>query len=223
MRSFSEHLNLPRKRRVFFSFHYDDIWRVNQIRNSWRFGSENTREGTGFFDASLWEQTRRESPASLKQLIRDGLDQTSVTCVLAGFATYERRWVRYEIARSLTRGNGLLVVDLLQAKRSGLLGISIPELSPRAENPLEYMGVVNEGNGKVRLVEKPTGLLRRAEWLPYEDYQQAFSLPKGWITPPPGMHLPLSVYCDTYRYEEDNGHQHFNCWVDGAARQVSRL
>ena len=93
-------LNVPAKRRVFFSFHYqNDIWRVNQIRNSWRFQNEATREAEGFFDASLWESSQRRSPDSLKELIRAGMEKTSVTAVLVGSSTFQRRWVRYEIAQ----------------------------------------------------------------------------------------------------------------------------
>jgi hypothetical protein len=50
-------------RRVFFSFHYDDIWRVNQIRNSWLV----TRDGetAGFVDKAEFEIVERPtSPRS---------------------------------------------------------------------------------------------------------------------------------------------------------------
>ena len=47
-------LRIPQKRRVFFSFHYqNDIWRVNQVRNSWRYQHEQQREAEGFFDGSV--------------------------------------------------------------------------------------------------------------------------------------------------------------------------
>ncbi|MBC6402288.1 MAG: TIR domain-containing protein [Hyphomonadaceae bacterium] len=102
-----------RKRRVFFSFHYqDDVRRVNRIRNSWRYNHESTRESEGFFDAGIWETSRRTGPDSLKNLIREGIKNTSVTCVLAGARTYGRRWVRYELARSVIKGNGLLAVKI---------------------------------------------------------------------------------------------------------------
>ena len=95
----------PRKRRVFFSFHHkQDIWRVNQIRNSWRYRHESEREAEGFYDGSIWERSKGEGDESLKALIREGIKNTSVTCVLAGTYTYQRRWVRYEIARSIVTG-----------------------------------------------------------------------------------------------------------------------
>lgn len=104
---------VPVKRRVFFSFYYQqDIWRANQVRQSWRYQRENEREAEGFFDGSLWESGQRKGLDSLKDLIREGMKNTSVTCVLAGTQTYSRRWVRYEIARSLVKGNGLLLVKI---------------------------------------------------------------------------------------------------------------
>jgi len=94
-------------RRVFFSFHYErDIWRANVVRNSWVTHAD--RESAGFWDASLWEKAKKEGEIALKRLINGGLQRTSVTAVLIGTETYKRRWVRYEIAKSLERGNGLL-------------------------------------------------------------------------------------------------------------------
>ena len=124
------------KRRVFFSFHYqNDIWRVNQIRQSWRYNHENSRETEGFFDGSIWESSKRTGPDSLKALIREGIKNTSVTCVLVGSQTYQRRWVRYEIARSVVKGNGLLAVKVHR------MGDSQGKVSSEGQNPLDYMGV----------------------------------------------------------------------------------
>lgn len=93
-------------RRVFFSFHYqNDLWRVNQVRNS------HVVEGSaaaGFQDASLWEATKRRGDAAVKKLIDDALIGTSVTVVLIGSETSRRRYVGYEIQQSIARGNGLL-------------------------------------------------------------------------------------------------------------------
>ena len=55
-------------RRVFFSFHYErDIWRANQVRNSWV--TQPDRESAGFFDASLWEEAKRKGDAAIKKMI----------------------------------------------------------------------------------------------------------------------------------------------------------
>lgn len=93
-------------RKVFFSFHYErDIWRTNVVRNS---GIVEGSAAAGFHDASLWEEAKRKGDADVKKLIDNGLVGTSVTVVLIGAATAQRKFVDYEIAQSAARGNGLL-------------------------------------------------------------------------------------------------------------------
>lgn len=93
--------------RVLFSFHFErDISRTKVVRNSWVTKSD--REAAGFWDASLWEETKTEGEEALKQLINDCLQRTSVTAVLIGTKTAGRQWVNYEIEQSLNRGNGLV-------------------------------------------------------------------------------------------------------------------
>ncbi|MBP7862124.1 TIR domain-containing protein [bacterium] len=101
-------------RRVFFSFHYqNDLWRVNQVRNS------HIVEGTaaaGFQDASLWEEAKLKGDAAIKKLIDDGLYGTTVTAVLIGAETANRKYVQYEIEKSIARGNGLLGIYIHNLK-----------------------------------------------------------------------------------------------------------
>ncbi len=99
-------------RRTFFSFHYEpDVWRAWNVRNSWVV-RDTEQKSRGFFDSSVFEASKRESDETLKRFLREGLENTSVTCVLAGANTWSRRWVRYEIARSVVKGNGLLTVAI---------------------------------------------------------------------------------------------------------------
>src|SRR6266436_5914269 len=96
-------------RRTFFSFHYrPDVTRAWTVRNSWM--TKPDHEDAGFFDSSVFESKERESPDVLKRFLKDGLSNTSVTCVLVGAETVLRRWVRYEVLQSFVRGNGLLAV-----------------------------------------------------------------------------------------------------------------
>ena len=62
-------------KRVFFSFHYQDVidFRANVVRNHWLTKSD--REDAGFFDASIWETAKRTSSLALKRLINS---ETSV-------------------------------------------------------------------------------------------------------------------------------------------------
>lgn len=100
-------------RRVFFSFHYQDIFRVNVVRNS---GVVLGNAAAGFHDASLWEKTKRRGSIAVKRLIDRGLDGTSVTCVLIGQKTADRKFVTYEIEQSVQRGNGLLGIHINSIK-----------------------------------------------------------------------------------------------------------
>jgi len=102
-------------RRVFFSFHYErDIWRVNQVRNSWL--TKPNRDDAGYWDASLWEEAKARGDKAIKNLIDEGLNNTSVTAVLIGYETSEREYVKYEITQSVKRGNGLLGVYIHSLK-----------------------------------------------------------------------------------------------------------
>ena len=93
-------------RRAYFAFHYQrDIPRVFVVRNSW---ITQEREAAGFHDATLWESSKRQGDDAIKRMINRGLDNTSVTVVLIGEETSQRKWVKYEIEQSHNRGNGLL-------------------------------------------------------------------------------------------------------------------
>ena len=98
-------------RRVFFSFHYErDIWRASQIRNSWV--TKPDREAAGFWDAASWEQIKRKGDGAIKNWIDDNLKGTSVTVVLIGARTSKRRWVRYEIKKSLEKRNNIIGIRI---------------------------------------------------------------------------------------------------------------
>ena len=105
---------MPRK--VFFSFHYErDIWRTNVVRNS---GVVEGSAAAGFYDASLWEEAKKKGDADVKKLIDKGLNGTSVTVVLIGAETSQRKFVDYEIERSIARGNGLFGIYISGIKDS---------------------------------------------------------------------------------------------------------
>src|SRR2546428_6298895 len=105
---------MPRK--VFFSFHYErDIWRTNVVRNS---GVVEGSAAAGFYDASLWEEAKKKGDADVKKLIDKGLSGTSVTVVLIGAETSQRKYVDYEIEQSIARGNGLLGIYISGIKDS---------------------------------------------------------------------------------------------------------
>src|ERR1700738_5050784 len=100
------------KRKVFFSFHFDDVMRVNVVRNAWKITHPDTALLRSFYDSSLWESKKLEGDDAVKRLIREGVCYTSAVCVLIGTETWQRRWVKYEIARTIIDERGLLGVHL---------------------------------------------------------------------------------------------------------------
>lgn len=101
-------------RRVFFSFHYQrDIVRVNQIRNLPEIVDD---AAAGFKDSSLWEEAKKKSDDAVKAMIDYGLAGTSVTVVCIGNKTAGRKFINYEIQKSIDRGNGVLGVQIHHLK-----------------------------------------------------------------------------------------------------------
>ena len=98
---------------VFFSFDYDDVWRVNQVRNSGAFVGE---QRAGFRDKAEYERVKRRGDNAIKQWIRKQMQGCSVTCVLIGAATHKSRWVRFEISESIDRSMGLVGVYIHKLK-----------------------------------------------------------------------------------------------------------
>lgn len=190
-------------KRVFFSFHYQDVidFRANVVRQHWV--TKDDREEAGYFDASLWESTKRSGEESLKRLINGGLDGTSVTSVLVGSETYARRWVRYEIFKSLGKGNRLFGVHI-----NGITGKD-RQTKPLGPNPFDYLGVrfAQDGNS-VSLFEWDG-----AQWITYKDLQ-------GWSFPEPklqsvrGQFYQLSKWYPLYDWNANDGFNNFPTWTE---------
>jgi hypothetical protein len=198
-------------RRTFFSFHYvPDVWRAWNVRNSWvvRGAEEKSR---GFFDSSVFEASKRDGVESLKRFLREGLQNTSVTCVLAGMETWQRRWVRYEIARSVVKGNGLLTV--------GIHGVRDrkQELAKKGADPLAQMGLYRSGGG-IFLAEWSDG-----GWVAYGDYTRAIPPNVLWFDPPStDAVVQLSHHCLYYDFAAQNGRTNIGGWIEMAAGMAGR-
>lgn len=192
-------------RRVFFSFHYQDVidFRANVVRQHW---VTKEREEAGYFDKSLWESSKRTGDEGLKRLINDGLDGSSVTCVLIGSHTYARRWVRYEIFKSVFRGNGLFAVHI-----NGITGKD-RLVKPNGANPFDNLGVRYSSDGmSVELFE-----WNGTAWAPYDDM-------RGWSFSDPrpvaerGQFYRLSRWYRSYDWVTNDGYNNFPTWVEAAA------
>lgn len=102
-------------RKAFFSFHYqNDVWRANQVRNSWV--TKDDREAAGFIDAADFEEVARKGDTAIKKWIDDQLNGTSVTVVLIGSETSSRSYVQYELEKSWKKGNGIIGIYIHQCK-----------------------------------------------------------------------------------------------------------
>jgi hypothetical protein len=208
------------KRKVFFSFHYKDIMRVNNVRLSQEFKTSDNPSGgrpiEGFYDRSLWESKKLSGPDALKQLIRDGVHNTSVVCVLAGTETYARRWVRYEIARSVIDEKGLLTVHI-----NSLPHHQHPrQPHPQGPNPTAFMGVAQRDDGTYRLCERnyTDGAWK---WVWYSDYVSDVPIPRYIGASVLKGVVPLSAWTSEYDWRH-GGHNSVGGWIDRAAHDAGR-
>lgn len=193
-------------RRVFFSFHYqNDIWRVNQVRNSGEFGDVTGTDT--FYDNSLWEEAKKKGDAELKKLIAGGMNNSSVTTVLAASETWGRKWVRYELVKSFERGNGLITLWIDQAKDSA------GKTSRRGHDPLACLHFALSAGGKTAEMSYYDG----TAWKTYETIS-ASNITKAAKDAKKGS---LSDVASSYSWSSANSKQ-FATWVESAARAAGR-
>jgi len=198
-------------RRTFFSFHYEpDVWRAWNVRNSWVVKPADQAD-SGFFDSSVFEASKKEGDASLRAFLSKGLNNTSVTCVLAGTETWKRRWVRYEIARSVLKGNGLLTVYIHNVKNKN------GETAVKGANPLDQIGLYRTDRG-IFLAE-----WKDKKWVAYDDYTLA--VPEGdlWFgTPTTTTVVQLSTHYASFDFVANEGRTNIGNWIEMAAGMAGR-
>ncbi len=189
-------------KRVFFSFHYQDVkdFRANVVRNHWL--TKEDREDAGFFDGSVWEATKRSGVEKLKNFIDEALDGTTVTCVLIGSETYDRRWVRYEIVSSLCRGNSVFGVHINGIKgKDGLTKGNGP-------NPFQHLGLRYSDDGTVLTIRE----WREKQWIDYADYEP-WKLKTVAGQDRKGKTIQASERYRVYDWAQDDGYVNFSTWV----------
>jgi hypothetical protein len=187
-------------RRVFFAFHYKDVaeFRANAVRNH----NIVKQEDAEYFDASLWEEEKKSGEAAVKRMVNGAVERTTVTAVLIGSETWARRWVRYEIMKSLNRGNLLLGIHINSIRgKDGLTKANGP-------NPFEYLGYRFSEDGRSVTLWEWNG----REWGTYADLA-------GWdfgeAKPPQsrGQFYQLSKLARVYDWISDKGYENFNVWI----------
>lgn len=197
--------------RVFFSFHYQrDIWRVNVVRNHWV--AKDDRQAAGYFDGSLWEKSQAEGVAKVKKLIDDGLNGSSVCCVLIGNETADRYWVHYEIFRSIELGKGVFGVRIHGIKDKE------QRLDAAGVSPFEWLGYgTNEQQhpGKmIPMVKYTTGWVKHTEAEPISAAAAAYLRPN--------TNPILSSLFSVYDWVAGDGYTNFAAWAQAAAKQAGR-
>lgn len=190
-------------KRVFFSFHYKDVidFRANVVRKHWVL--KDDREEAGYFDASIWEEAKKQNEIGLKRLINGALEGTSTTCVLIGSDTYARPWVRYEIIQSIYRGNRVFGVHINQIKGKDQL------IKTNGPNPFGYLALKYSDDGtKVEVFEAVNGKLAAYTKLPKYTLKKTASKQR-W-----GKLFKLSsLDYKTYCWSADDGYNNFATWV----------
>jgi len=188
-------------KRVFFSFHYQDVidFRANVVRNHWL--TKKDRESAGFFDASIWESAKKQGDIAVKRLINGGIEKTSVTCVLVGSETFDRRWVGYEIMKSMAKGNKLIAVHINSIKcKNG-------KTKTKGPNPFYYLGYSFSENGKRLNLHDYI----KSKWVKYSDLDgyavnEVDEKYRGKI-------YRLSSDYPIYNWVDDDGYNNFSKWI----------
>ena len=196
-------------RRTYFSFHYKpDVTRAWVVRNSWVTKlAQGEREDAGFFDSSVFEAAQRESDDALKRFLREGLRNTTVTCVLVGSETSLRRWVRYETFHSFIRGNGLLAVRIHTIAGFNKLAAA------KGWNPFDNMAFTVDDD-QLRFKEYMTTgwqFARDVGSMPLKDV--AYNLAGR-------TNHTFSTLFPIYEWDTEDGYYNLGTWIETAAREA---
>lgn len=208
-------------RRVFFSFHYEDVssFRANVVRQSW-VTHDRGKQDT-FFDNSIWEKARTKGPGAIKDIIEEGMKGSTVTVVLIGARTHERRWVKYEILKSFERGNGIVGVHINRIKgKDGYI-------TSRGLNPLERLKyLVSPEGDKIHFYDLVDQKWRGNGDLPQINNKKSNSIyyPEGFIFKNAdwGKTFPFSEHFKTYCWNFNEGFKNLSHWIELAAGDINQ-
>jgi hypothetical protein len=144
------------------------------------------------------------------RLIDDGLNGSSVLCVLIGKETYTRRWVDYEILRSIELKMGVFGIRIHQLKH--------PQNGPDTigSNPFSYLGYDKKNNDdKIYPMIKYKGGWKDAPFLLPLSAPVTSTLRKF-------DNSILDTLFSVYDWIDDDGYNNFGNWVESAAKQAGR-
>jgi|SRR3989338_10838452 len=172
-------------RGVFFSFHHSrDNGRIGQVRNVWvTKGKTNS-----LLDKADWEKIKQQGEDAIKSWINEQLKGTSITIVLIGKETSTRKWVKYEIKKSVLGGNGLLGIYI-----HNLEDFRTQETDSQGENPFKQFCIAEgKDDGKKYI-------------LTISEYQSSSKYRDGNY---------LSSFVDTYNWKLDDGYNNIEKWIE---------
>ena len=146
------------------------------------------------------------------------MNKTSVTVVLIGESTANRKWINYEIVKSFERGNG--IVGIYINRINGRTG-----LTPRGKNPLDRLGFkISEDGNKIHFYE-----LKDRKWIEFADIPKinnkksnTLYFEDNWLFNNFGEFFRFSDKFNTYCWVMDEGHRNFSDWIEDAAEQAGR-
>ncbi|MCW4461374.1 TIR domain-containing protein [Sphingomonas sp. BT-65] len=203
----------PRIRRVFYSFHYADVNRVNQVRQSGKIRLIDSERVKTVQDRSLWESRKSFNAEYLRKSISKNIVGTSATCVLTGEHTWARPWCRFEIARSLLNGNGIFAVRI-----DHLWCIGQRCYGKWGPNPLDYIAVGKDAQGRIYVYEYIDG-----GWYKMESMSKQLMRWPKWLAPVANGYVqPLSTGAPIYDYDSQNGSRLLLYWANQAAKAAGR-
>jgi hypothetical protein len=122
-------------RQVFFSFKYEDIFKVMRVRNINQFSLANE-----FHDSAEYEKIMRETDTKIENWIEKQLKGASVLCVLIGKNTFDSKWVKYEIGRAFELKMGIFAIHINNLKDNN------GNTTTEGQNPLKHWKV-KDGDG----------------------------------------------------------------------------
>lgn len=196
-------------RKVFFSFAWEDIWQVNQVRNSWV--TKDGYQNAGFVDKAEIEKLKLQTDKAIKEWIHGQMHGTSVTCVLIGKNTNKSKWVEYEIQQSIKQKKGIVVIYIHNVKNNK--GVT----SDIGENPLSaYKKTLAEKADKA-VISGGTGFIL-ARLFP-------ITAPVAWALS--GLFVVYQLLKDeenykVYDWDEEDGRNSLGDWIEEAAKQAER-
>lgn len=149
------------RRKVFFSFDFDeDCSRAAVVRNSY-VTKEHAGDNAGYIDKVEWEKLKPSSESVIKNWILRELEGTSVTVVLIGQYTSRSKWVNFEIEESIKRGNALLGIRINYIKN--LQG----QTSIAGNNPLDNHLIYDKRYGFRR---RASDIYKTYDWVLSDGY-----------------------------------------------------